>query len=167
MTFDPSKMQTQNQLAKKLVEQRLAANMDDAMKQISGHDEIMEEVVELTPHGSTTVENKEVVKVENTSNDKITELENKIKRLNDFFNQFRDVVNKNFKELDEKVNAVKNTRVVAAASAPAQQNSGSSAAAAKKPQTSQKADPDNFTEDQYSVDKFFSNANNKMGSTRK
>jgi TolA-binding protein len=162
MSFNAMQIQEQNKLAKKLVEHKLAANVSDALQQISGHDEVKEEVVEITPVRDDNVNEKklEVVKVEN-ANDKLAELDNKVKRLNDFFNQFRDVVNKNFKELDEKLNSLKSQKAVAAASAQ-QQQSGSSSAAAKKPEMRQKADPDNFTEDQFSIEKFFSNSGNKM-----
>lgn len=172
MAFDPGKIQENNRLAKKLVEQRLAANMEDALKQISGHDEIKEEEVVISPKDEDDPEAKaeekeEVAKVEqNTvSNDKIVELENKIKKLNDFLNQFKDVVNKNFRELDEKVSSLKNAKAAAPAQSQAQQSSKGTGFSQRK-ETAQKADPDNFTEDQFAVETFFSNSGNRMDRKR-
>ncbi|MBW3011809.1 hypothetical protein KY311_01355 [Candidatus Woesearchaeota archaeon] len=162
MVIDPSKLQENNRFAKKLVEQRLAANMEDAMNKISSHEEVKEEELKITPHDDAG--NKEVGKVAD-SNEKVVELEKKLNRIAEFFNQFKDVVNKNFREVDMRLNELKSkTRVepVRQKEQPVQQGAAQPQPRPQKKEMAQKADPDNFGEDEFAIEKYFSNSGGKM-----
>jgi hypothetical protein len=171
--IDANELARQNQLAKKLVEQRIAANVEDAMAMLSNHrkDLHIKENVIITPNEDTTMRTEQTQMNSGASQltgdaaSKITELENKLNRMNELLGKLRDTMNANFKEVDQRLNEAKQLRM----------NAGTASAAASgtpnrmerdmqkqmnKPHP--KCDPDNYKDKEVCVENIFSNAHGKM-----
>ena len=189
--LDSGKIEGKNKLAKKLVEQRIAANMEDAMNKIENHDDLIkEEDVEIVPNEEELEkkENKEVVQeLDKDTASRLVELENKVKILTDYFNMMKDTMNNNFREIDQRLNEIKKIRqkIEKAKEEPKSQEStipGKSETSSpteelveeeveeEKPKQAEKTgkkahpkcDPDNYEEKDVSVEHVFSNAHGRL-----
>jgi hypothetical protein len=163
--INSGKVNDPNKFAKKLVEQRIAANMEDAMEKLSAHDDIIDEEDVLEPEDEPVeeepVEEPEEIpqepaatEIDSDVTDKLAELEEKVSKMSEFLAAIKDTMNKNFREIDQRLNDLK--------SKPAQKQQED---VAKKPASKKshpKCDPDNYSDTEISVEKIFSNAHGRL-----
>jgi hypothetical protein len=162
--INSGKIQDKNAFAKKLVEQRIAANMEDAMEKISNHKDIFmeDDLSLLSDEEPKEVEEpkeeleKPVVK-EMEKESKLAELENKFNKLSETINKIQALLNKNFKEIDRRLSELRQMR----AAQPAQESREKPEKKPAQP-SNNKCDPDNYDQDEVSVENIFSNAHGRL-----
>jgi len=95
--INSGRVDDKNRLAKKLVEQRIAANMEDAMEKLSIHDDIIEEEkMEITPEKEEEAEEKE------DSEEEIEEPEEEVEDAEEEIEETEEEVEENIEDEDDE-----------------------------------------------------------------
>jgi TolA-binding protein len=158
--INSGKIRDPNQFAKKLVEQRIAANMEEAMEKIQVHKDIVseEDMSILDEPVEEQVDEKPAeCKIEDS---RLNEIEQRIKKLNDAVEQMKGIMNKNFREIDQRL-----SQAMKAKPEPEDREEEEKPVKKEKPHP-KTGDPAMYKEKDISVESIFSNAHGRLNKNK-